>query len=359
MKLTMFTMYCSLGASSRYRYYMYAERMRDGGDEVDIFNFFDQYYLRCLYRGEKVGFGNILKYYRQRFKDISRAQGKLLIEYELFPYLPWLIERFFLKKHEYVLNFDDNVWEKYKGKPLLAGKYDALVRNASGVIVANDFLYKKVRLLNENVIKIPTVVDPELYKTPKEKFDKFTLAWIGTPVTYMYLEKHAEILRGMAEKYDFELLVVARKSLEDRRIEGVEMRFENWSQEREGELLARSHVGIMPLTDDDFSQGKSAFKLIQYAAAGLPVIASSVGENCNVVEDGKTGFLADSPEAWSEALGKLINNAGVYSAMAENARAASCNYSIQKYYPVFRDFIYKGFLVLVAPCLDETGDMKR
>jgi glycosyltransferase involved in cell wall biosynthesis len=95
----------------------------------------------------------------------------------------------------------------------------------------------------------------------------------------------------------------------------------------------------MPLTDDAFSQGKSAFKLIQYAAAGLPVIASPVGENCKVVEDGKSGFLADSPEAWSEALGKLINDDALYSAMAANARAVSREYSMQKYFPVFRDFI--------------------
>jgi glycosyltransferase involved in cell wall biosynthesis len=339
MKFTMFTRYCSLGASSRCRYYMYAERLRGVGDQVDIFYFFDEAYLRYLYRGEKPGIGNILKSYWRRFKDLRGAGGKFLVEYELFPYLPYWIERLFLGKHEYILNFDDNVWEKYKGKGLLAGKYDSLVRNASGVMVANDFLYEKVRSLNANVVKIPTVVDPELYKTEKEKFAKFTLVWIGTPVTYMYLEKHAETLRRMAEKYDFELLVIARKSLEKRRLEGVQMRFENWSQGLDGELLARSHAGIMPLTDDAFSQGKSAFKLIQYAAAGLPVIASPVGENCKVVEDGKSGFLADSPEAWSEALGKLINDDALYSAMAANARAVSREYSMQKYFPVFRDFI--------------------
>lgn len=335
----MFTRYCSLGASSRYRYYMYAERLRNGRERVDIFNFFDEPYLRCLYRGGKPGPGNVLKAYWRRFRDLRRAEGKFLIEYELFPYLPYWFERLFLRKREYVLNFDDNVWEKYKNRILLAGKYDALVRNASGVIVANDFLYEKVRPLNANVVKIPTVVDPELYKTEKKKFAEFTLVWIGTPVTYPYLEQHAETLRRLAEKYAFELLVIARKSLENRRLEGVKMRFENWSQEREGELLARSHVGIMPLPDDAFSRGKSAFKLIQYAAAGLPVIASPVGENCRVVEDGKTGFLAASPEAWSEALGKLVNDSALYSLMAGNARAASGDYSIEKYFPVFRDFI--------------------
>ncbi len=344
MKLTMFTRYNTLGASSRYRYYMYAARMRDAGEQVDVFNFFDEQYLRCLYKGKRAGIFNILKSYWRRLKAVLRTDNNLLIEYELFPFLPYLVERIFLKQHKYILNFDDNVWEKYAGKIFLSGKYDGLVRNASGIIVANDFLYEKVSKLNENIIKIPTVVDLDLYRIETSKFDKFTLAWIGTPVTYMYLEKHAEILRMLAEKYDFELLVIARKSLGKRRIEGVNMRFENWSQEGEIELLLRSHVGIMPLTDDEFSKGKSAFKLIQYSASGLPVIASPIGENVNIVADGETGFLADSPDEWMEALGKLIDDKNLYSKMVKNTRKASENYSIQKYFPIFQDFIQNAII---------------
>ncbi len=343
MKLTMFSRYSSLAASSRYRYYMYAARLRDAGEQVDICHFFDDKYLRRLYHGDGAGFLNILKAYRRRFKSLLHAGDNLLIEYELFPFLPYWVERVFLARRKYILNFDDNVWEKYKGKIFLSGKYDTLVRNAAGIIAANDFLYEKVSKLNNNVIKIPTVVDLDLYQLDKSKFDKFTLVWIGTPVTYMYLEKHAAALRRMAEKYDFELLVVARKSLEKRRIEGMNMRFENWSQESESELLVRSHVGIMPLSDDEFSRGKSAFKLIQYSAAGLPVIASPVGENIKVIDSGQTGFPADSPDEWLEALGKLINDKDLYSNMAENTRKASENYSIQKYFPIFRNFIKNTF----------------
>jgi len=337
--MNIFTRYNTLGASSRYRYYMYAARMRDLGEHVDISNFFDEEYLRCLYKGKRAGGFNLLNAYWRRFKALLSAGDNLLIEYELFPFLPYWVEEIFLKRRKYILNFDDNVWEKYAGKRFLSGKYDALVSNAAGIIVANDFLYEKVSKLNKNIIKIPTVVDLDLYRIETNKFDKFTLVWIGTPVTYMYLEKFAETLCKMAEKYDFELLVIARKSLENRRIEGVNMRFENWSQESEIELLLKSHVGIMPLTNDEFSKGKSAFKLIQYSAAGLPVIASPVGENINVVDDGKTGFLADSPDEWLQALGKLIDDKKLYSRMAKNSRKASENYSIQKYFPIIQNFI--------------------
>ena len=340
--MNIFTRYNSLGASSRYRYYMYAARMRDAGEQVNISPFFSEQYLRSLYKGKRVSIFSILKSYWQRFKALLHADDNLLIEYELFPFLPYWVEKIFLKRRKYILNFDDNVWEKYNGKMFLSGKYDALVSNAAGIIVANDFLYEKVQELNKNTVKIPTVVDLDLYRIKTNKFDKFTLVWIGTPVTYMYLEKFSDTLRRLAEKYDFELLVIAKKSLEKRRIEGVNMRFKNWSQESETELLLKSHVGIMPLTDDEFSKGKSAFKLIQYSAAGLPVIASPVGENTKVVDSGKTGFLAESPEEWLEALGKLIDDKTLYSNMAENSRKASENYSIQKYFPVFQNFIKKA-----------------
>ncbi len=342
-KLTMFTRYNTLGASSRYRYYMYAARIRDAGEQVDIHNFFDEEYLRRLYKGEKARLFNILKSYWRRFRALSLTNDNLLIEYELFPFLPYWVESQFLKQRKYILNFDDNVWEKYSGKIFLSGKYDALVSKAAGIIVANDFLYEKVKKLNQNIIKIPTVVDIDLYRVKTNKFDKFTMVWIGTPVTYMYLEKYAEVLRRMTEKHDFELLVIARKSLAKRRIEGVNMRFVNWSQESEIELLLKSHVGIMPLTDDEFSKGKSAFKLIQYSAAGLPVIASPIGENTKIIDNGKTGFLADSPEEWLEALDKLINDKSLYSKMAETTSKASENYSIQKYFPIFNKFITNCF----------------
>ena len=340
MKLTMFTRYSSLGASSRYRFFMYAARLRsEGTANVKVSSFFDDRYLRRLYNKRRASGINILKAYWRRLRDVCKADGLWLVEYELFPFMPYFIEKIFLRKNKYILNFDDNVWEKYNGKILLTGKYDKLCRNAAGIIVANDFLYDKVSKLNSNVIKIPTVVDLDLYSCDKPKFDKFTLAWIGTPVTYAYLQKFTAIIRMLAEKYDFELLVIARKSLECRKIQGVNMRFENWSQERETDLLPRCHAGIMPLTDDEFSRGKSAFKLIQYLASGLPLIASPVGENVNVVEPGKNGFLADTPEGWDEALAKLIEDKKLYSTMRKNARESAGDYSIQKYFPVFKTFI--------------------
>ena len=101
----------------------------------------------------------------------------------------------------------------------------------------------------------------------------------------------------------------------------------------------------MPLTDDPFSRGKSAYKLIQYQAAGLPAIASPVGENVRVIRHGVTGFLADSPAEWADALKQLAADSGLCAAMGLAARAAAFDYSLQKYGPVEAAFLRSALSV--------------
>ena len=66
-------------------------------------------------------------------------------------------------------------------------------------------------------------------------------------------------------------------------------------------MLKSCHIGIMPLPDTPFARGKSAFKLIQYLRAGLPAIASAVGENSHVIRQGETGFAVSGESGWLEA----------------------------------------------------------
>ena len=67
-------------------------------------------------------------------------------------------------------------------------------------------------------------------------------------------------------------------------------------------------IGIMPLPDQTWARGKSGYKLIQYMACGLPVVASPVGGNSELVAHGETGFLATSPEEWRAALTRLLDD---------------------------------------------------
>lgn len=76
----------------------------------------------------------------------------------------------------------------------------------------------------------------------------------------------------------------------------------------------------MPLTDDEWSRGKCAFKLIQYMGAGLPVVASNVGANPSVVTDGVDGFLVSSHDEWVDRLGRLIESRSLRLQMGKAAR---------------------------------------
>ena len=336
--------YSELGASSRHRFYGYFQRLAAEGEAVEMHPGMSDGYLQKLYAGKGVSKCLKLREFMHLFLRGTEVQDRAIIEYELVPGLPWRLEHLLLKNRRYILNFDDNVWVKYQNISLLRNKFDMLCRNASGIIAANKFLLDKVSSLNKNVCLIPTVVDLEKYRDDVEKSGVFTAVWIGTPVTYKYLEDFLPVLQRVFNTPDCRLLVVARKDLGSTRpLKGVNAWYVDWSETAEVSLLKQSHIGLMPLTDDDFSRGKSAFKLLQYQAAGLPLVASPVGENNLIVEQGKNGFCAKSVDGWINAVDLLKNDRALYAACSEYALSKAYEYSFQKYYPLFKEFIYKTF----------------
>ena len=339
--ITILTKYTSQGASSRYRYFLYINDLLKQDTNIEIDSFLDTSYLHKLYSKQKKNKFKILISYIKRLFVLMNSSKNLIIEYEALPYIPYIIEKTFLKNKNYILNFDDNVWVNYENKRFLKNKFDKLVKNASGVIVANEFLEKKVLKLNNNIIKIPTVIDLDSYKKDDKinKFDKFTLVWIGSPATYKYIKLHALIFKKLSEMIDYKLVIIASKDLSKDKIQSVDMEFYDWSSKTEVDILRRSHIGIMPLDTDMFSQGKSSFKIIQYMAVGLPTIASDVGENCNVVKNNKTGYLVNNQSSWIDAVLELYKDKTLYNNISKESRSGAYEYSIQKYFQEFNSFI--------------------
>jgi glycosyltransferase involved in cell wall biosynthesis len=94
----------------------------------------------------------------------------------------------------------------------------------------------------------------------------------------------------------------------------------DWSEATEVAEVQRMDIGIMPLIDSPFERGKSGFKLIQYMACGLPAIASPVGANRDIINDGINGFLATTDFEWRAALDRLMADAGLRRQMGERGR---------------------------------------
>ena len=335
--------YDDLGASSRIRHQEWAARMLQAGYQVTWQHFFSNSYLRKLYSGKgRSRTAWIAGIIFRAFWLLFKAPRNLVVEYELFPYIPWCIERLFWFRRKVVLDFDDDVGVRYKNNPFLRGKFDKAAARAQMVITANDRLYDNFSKFNKNVVKIPTLIDLPP-KNTADKFPSFTIVWIGTPVTYCYIEKFADILQKMAAKTDFELLIVSSKNLEKRSVPNVRMHFIDWSPSAAAIALASAHAGIMPLTDDEFSNGKSAYKLIQYMGAGIPAIASGVGENKRVVRHGISGFIADTADEWSEALNILKKDSFRREEMGAQAYALAREYTYDHWFPFYENVLMHAF----------------
>lgn len=332
MKIGVYPRYGRLGASSRLRT-ISASAVLPG---ARLHPLWSDGVLRQLYLDDHRSFGGAAWGMLRRLCRALALEKRLLIEYELFPGLPGWWEKLFLRGKSYILDFDDAVWAKYRS-PRLRGKFDQLMSGAAGIVCANHFLADYARQFNPRVALIPTPV--ECGKAPEkiDKYPEFTIAWIGTPVTWRaHMESFLPGLEKLAEQLDFTLLVVSGKRPEVP--EKIRLRYVAWREENELVELSRAHVGIMPLGEDEFSQGKSAYKLIQYAACGLPAVASPVGENRFVLRDGETGFWAQSMQEWQSALSRLAADSNLREKLGGAAKSCASSFDVSNFQRDYQKF---------------------
>jgi glycosyltransferase involved in cell wall biosynthesis len=88
-------------------------------------------------------------------------------------------------------------------------------------------------------------------------------------------------------------------------------------------LLSGADVGVLTSRHEGFSN-----TLLEYMAAGLPVVATKVGGNTDAVMDGKTGILvpAASPGALSGALDRMRLDPSLRRNMGKEGRARASKY---------------------------------
>ena len=87
-----------------------------------------------------------------------------------------------------------------------------------------------------------------------------------------------------------------------------------WNEQTEAREIAAGHIGVSWIPDDLWSRGKCGLKILQYQAAGLPVVANPVGSHCEMIRDGETGFLATTPDEWVAAIMLLAGDCAAAAA---------------------------------------------
>lgn len=126
-------------------------------------------------------------------------------------------------------------------------------------------------------------------------------------------------------------------------IDGVPIEIHDWSESSEVRAIQGFDVGIMPLPDEPWMRGKCGFKLIQYMGCGIPVIASPVGINRDIVRHGENGWLADDTGEWLTALERLVANTRLRREMGRLGRQiATENYSLDTMAPRLLDALTRA-----------------
>jgi glycosyltransferase involved in cell wall biosynthesis len=125
------------------------------------------------------------------------------------------------------------------------------------------------------------------------------------------------LLADAAERHDLSVRAVGAGPQKD-----IPPRFSflPWTEAGEIGLIQDMDIGIMPLPDEPWARGKCGYKLIQYMACGLPVIASPVGVNSAIVDHGENGFLASTRQEWANAIATLAGDPALRGAMGTAGR---------------------------------------
>ncbi|WP_291103363.1 MULTISPECIES: glycosyltransferase family 4 protein [unclassified Flavobacterium] len=324
MKILFLTKYNSDGASSRYRTYNYKPYF----DKKEIQYYFkpllDSDYVLDLYNKKKIKtliqsvFSVLRRIVFLLFN--SKQYNLIIIEKELFPNLPYFIESFFLKSKLYALDFDDYIATQYKENKnkrfFLKNKIDKLVSGAKFVTVGNHWYFEEFK--SNNLIFLPTVINLEDYPNVKQNYltKVVTIVWIGSPTTVKYLQIVVPALQCLAKKYAIKLKVIGAAIA----IEGVDVEIVDWSAQTEAKELLSSDIGIMPLRDTLWEKGKCGFKLIQYMACGLPVVASRTPANEEIVKNGVNGLIVYNENDWYTKLEELILNESLRERFGKSGR---------------------------------------
>lgn len=293
--------------SCRYRILQYLPYLKEKGIDVST-HFYKRNWVH------KLEFYNTLGQY-----DI------LYVHRRLFPPLEfWYLRK---KARKIVYDFDDALMYRSSGSKSPYSfsrriRFAYMMKRVDFVIAGNQFLKSEVLPYNTNVEVIPTSVDLSHYSLKQGSHSEgpTMVGWLGSSSTLKYLKSLLPTFEKLYQEYPhFQLKMVCDQFLESDLVPMIKKR---WSSEEEQSDLESFDIGIMPLSNDLWSQGKCGLKILQYYSVGIPVVCTPVGVNRDLVEDGVNGFWARDEEEWKKSIIRLIKEEGLRKEMGMKGRKA-------------------------------------
>jgi glycosyltransferase involved in cell wall biosynthesis len=174
---------------------------------------------------------------------------------------------------------------------------------------------------------VPTLVDTQRF-TPRQARPggELVVGWMGTHSTFEYLRTLLPVFRRLAERHRFRLRVIGSGQT-GLPLDVSRSRCGPWAMEREVADLQSCDVAVYPIAADEWAQGKSGFKAIQYLSCGIPYVASPVGIVATIGTPGVTHFEARTEDEWFAHLSRLLTDGPLRDAMGSAGR----RYAVEHY----------------------------
>jgi glycosyltransferase involved in cell wall biosynthesis len=331
--------------SQRFRFEQYIDYLRENGFDSDYSYLISAEDDKVLYgAGNYLGkLGIFVKSTAKRLSNVLNL-GKydiVFIQREAFMLGTTIFERLFAKsKAKVVFDFDDSIWmqnvsEGNKGLSFLknADKTKDIIAASHLIFAGNEYLANYARQFNKNVVIVPTTIDTGEYRrevVPRQP-GRVCVGWSGSFSTIQHFETSLPALRLLKAKYGDKVYfkVIGDGTYRNPELDIVGL---PWKKQTEIHDLSEIDIGLMPLPDDEWANGKCGLKGLQYMALEIATLMSPVGVNSTIIQDGVNGFLASEPEEWVDKIGRLIENEALRVQMGRAGRE-----TVQQHYSVLSE----------------------
>ncbi len=324
MRLLALTKYPERGPSSRYRLLQFLPYFKAAGFEVTVQSLHTNDYLDHLFDQRALPPGYFTARLRERLAILRRAGDFdiVFVQKELLPYVPAWVEHGLLRvRTPIVLDIDDAIHLTYGSarsfwvRLLLRRKTFKVARRTQMVLAGNAYLADVTREAGAARVEyLPTVVDTQRFVPRDRDPSEVTVGWIGSPATSRYLE----LLRPVASELGGAVnWLFVGANIDDWPAPNASR---PWSHDSEVELLQRFDIGVMPLVDDKWSQGKCALKLLQYMSCGVAAVTTPVGASLVVADGGRCARLATDANSWANVIRELATDVACRRALAAAGR---------------------------------------
>jgi len=237
---------------------------------------------------------------------------------------------------------DDRIWLR-PGKPYgwltrlrIKLRLQQIARHADRCIAANGIIADDLRQHGADPVVIPMALDGNIWFPPEKREGPLTVGWTGSPVSLQYLEpiRPAMVATQHAHhEVHWQIHCGKDPAWGDLKYEHIP-----YIPGHEPATVRGFDIGLLPLPDGEFAQGKSPIKALQYFACGVAVIHSPIGSTIELTQNNTLGLSAPLPSAWQSSLDQLICDKPLRSRLGENAKLRfAAHHELNAVYSRFRN----------------------